>query len=309
MASDKIQRINEFLTLNHQTQTLVCENALSAVQERDDIPPLRIHTGFSGFYLVLIDKSGSETKILRVFLKAGKEIPEIFDNYSVALGLRSAFIAEQMKARAAASNSPAESGKSPAYTVQITTGTYKGKTPAQILIEKPDELTGLLRTKDWLVSNLAKYPNNQKIIDAIVDAANLLDIGELVPETNAVVPAEPDVRYPEFVIFEAGEKTISARTKDNKKIKCEVKLTYEHSRRNPWVLTIKNQDFYEDGEKKQYAGTSRYASYAMNQQEMSELMRAMKTQLDLFETMAFPSEWNWRESHKWSPDQGEPEPE
>jgi len=63
-----------------------------------------------------------------------------------------------------------EQGKSPAYTTAISAGKLKGKTPAELLLENPQENKPLLiHQKAWLESNLAKYPRNKSQIEAIED--------------------------------------------------------------------------------------------------------------------------------------------
>ncbi|WP_022754731.1 hypothetical protein [Butyrivibrio fibrisolvens] len=56
-----------------------------------------------------------------------------------------------------------------AYTYVFSTGRFKGKTAAEIINEDDGE-NRLIQQKNYLKDNLAKYPNNQKGIDAI-DAA------------------------------------------------------------------------------------------------------------------------------------------
>ena len=54
---------------------------------------------------------------------------------------------------------------SSAYTVRITTGKLKGKTPAELLIENPENKNILSEHYRFLKSNLAKYPKNQIQMD------------------------------------------------------------------------------------------------------------------------------------------------
>lgn len=72
-----------------------------------------------------------------------------------------------------------EQNLSIAYTVKFLAGNLKGKTPAQIVLENSyDEAKKLLNEQYmYLKKNVDKYPNNQKIMDAIVDANKLNEQG------------------------------------------------------------------------------------------------------------------------------------
>ena len=85
---------------------------------------------------------------------------------------------------------------SPAYSLTFLAGPYKGKSPASVAAM--DNGLQLLRDQyRQLQANLAKYPANQKLMDAINEAANLLKQGKLVAEE------EPkDIAY--SVCFKSG---------------------------------------------------------------------------------------------------------
>lgn len=71
------------------------------------------------------------------------------------------------------------SGTSPAYTTRFVTGRNHGKTPIQVLMEDPEHGRDTLNSEyTWLKENLSKYPGNQKLMDAIKDAASI-DIDSL----------------------------------------------------------------------------------------------------------------------------------
>lgn len=63
-------------------------------------------------------------------------------------------------------------GTSPAYTVRFVAGKNRGKTPAEVLAQ-PNGKDILNSEYRWLKENLGKYPGNQKIMDAIIDASKL----------------------------------------------------------------------------------------------------------------------------------------
>ena len=73
---------------------------------------------------------------------------------------------------------PLDNPSSKAYTVQISNGKLRGKTPAEALKEENGEKL-LLNQKKWLEENLDKYPKNKEQIEAIEDALNLLKNGQI----------------------------------------------------------------------------------------------------------------------------------
>lgn len=67
-----------------------------------------------------------------------------------------------------------------AYTVTITSGTLKGRTPADVLLNDGEEGKKLLNNQyTFLKNNLSKYPKNKTQMDAIVNASQLLKEGKL----------------------------------------------------------------------------------------------------------------------------------
>lgn len=66
-----------------------------------------------------------------------------------------------------------------AKSVQIPTGSMKGKTPYQVLSENAGNLDQLKKHREWIQGNLEKYPKNQQQIDAIDAAIRLLEAGKL----------------------------------------------------------------------------------------------------------------------------------
>ena len=67
-----------------------------------------------------------------------------------------------------------------AYTVTIASGSLKGRTPADVLLNDGEEGKKLLNNQyTFLKNNLAKYPKNKVQMDAIVNASQLLKEGKL----------------------------------------------------------------------------------------------------------------------------------
>jgi hypothetical protein len=72
-----------------------------------------------------------------------------------------------------------EAPESPAYTVRIASGTLKGRTPAEVLLEEANGKDLLNSQYKWLAENAAKYPKNKVQMEAIAEAAKLFKDGKL----------------------------------------------------------------------------------------------------------------------------------
>lgn len=88
---------------------------------------------------------------------------------------------------------------SPAYTLIFQLGNMKGKTPAQIVAEKDGEQR-LLAQRQYLEQNLARYPRNQKMIEAIDQAIFLKNNGTLnlnkIDNQTSIEKKQTMVLYP-----------------------------------------------------------------------------------------------------------------
>jgi len=102
-----------------------------------------------------------------------------------------------------------EAGDSPAYTVKLTAGQYKGRTPAEILMADPSATKALNEHYKWLKENLPKYKNNQRVMDAIVEAAKLFEEGKLSAET-----VTKTVNHGSIVLYKPVTKPLVRKTND-----------------------------------------------------------------------------------------------
>ena len=69
---------------------------------------------------------------------------------------------------------------SPAYTVQMFMGEFKNKTPAEVLLEDANNIDKLRAHYKQLKDNLTAYgERNQKVMDAITEAVDLMKAGKL----------------------------------------------------------------------------------------------------------------------------------
>lgn len=72
--------------------------------------------------------------------------------------------------------------KSPAYCWRFKAGIFKGKTPAEILLENPEARDELANQGNFLYKNREKYPANKEGIQAIREALDLFSQNQLKAE-------------------------------------------------------------------------------------------------------------------------------
>lgn len=199
-----------------QNQTFFVLNELVAPACEDGAEPLTMHDAtFSRFKVVIINEA-KKAASANIPVSA---MPGIFYNMEAAAR------AGEMK------KPPSENPQSPAYTVKITAGTLRGKTPAQALAEKPENKELLNNQINWLKQNLARYPGNKVQINAIQEALELYRAGHL----KKVTPAEEDT-----VIYQTGMRPLIRRKRaDGKCFVYEISVKYSAGER-PVLFEIRN---------------------------------------------------------------------
>ncbi len=133
-----------------------------------------------------------------------------------------------------------ENRNSIAYTTRFATGSFKGKSPMEVLIENGKEEGAKILNKEyqWLKSNLEKYKGNQKIMDAIV-AASKEEIPEAAAQTSAPV-----------TIIDIGCRPLTRKTREDGKCFCyEAKVIWDSSKNYP--VTVRVANYYAPVEKKE----------------------------------------------------------
>lgn len=124
---------------------------------------------------------------------------------------------------------------SPAYTVRISSGKLKGKTPAELLIESPENKNVLNEHYVFLKKNLNKYPRNRVQMEAIEEAAKLLSENKL---NKSLVSKE--VIIP---IYNPGFRPLVNKTRqDGKSFVYDIKINWHVGSKNP--VTIEVTNFY-----------------------------------------------------------------
>lgn len=174
---------------------------------------LDIHSQFSRFEFSILDYEKSKS------IKANippKDIPAIAAMTKIAL--------EKILDYKPTDNSPA-------YTTQLLAGEFKGKTPANILCTDPSKRDALKKQRDFLDKNSAKFKANKKQVEAIDDALNLFDIGELKEAADPIIPIyDKDVKIPNAKKLDENGKTFIYGIWIN----CNLAMKY------PFVIKIMN---------------------------------------------------------------------
>ena len=143
------------------------------------------------------------------------------------------------------------------YTIKITSGKLKGKTPAEVLLTDDKNIELLRNQYEWLKNNLKKYPKNKLQMDAITEAINLYKAGKLNPSQIQ--------ESKEYMIINIGIRPLIRKKREDGK--CPV---YEAS------ITYKDDDYpVEIGIKNYYAPYIKNADGTINVtvKEASDLIK------------------------------------
>lgn len=121
-----------------------------------------------------------------------------------------------------------------AFTKKFATGSLKGKSPAEVLLEDPTNGAQTLNGQyKWLKEHLEQYPKNQELMDAIVEASKL-DLSSISEETLPAASACMD-------ILDIGCRPLIRKQRaDGKCLVYEGKVTWDTSRKYPVTVTVKN---------------------------------------------------------------------
>ena len=159
------QKNNEIKTLGIDAQLSVPDNSADSKNM-----PLEMHSGFSRFKVTLIKKTQENSSFVFANIPAN-DVPFIFEKTKAAINVLT---------NGNVNSSAVNDNLSPAYIERFNMGNLKGKTPAQVLLENPDNKAELIKQGEFLSKNAEKFPANKKMIEAIKDAINLQKNGKLV---------------------------------------------------------------------------------------------------------------------------------
>lgn len=166
-----------FASIRENKSLAILAQFTRATAEKDDGMPLAVYDNdFSRFVFSGIDSENKRSNSSNI------PVREVANIFAVSE------FANTKHLEALYSNKAGENVAevtSPAYTVKITAGALRGKTPAEVLLTDPENGKNMLNNQfKWLKQNLDKYPKNQIQMDAISEAARLHKEGKL--DANAV---------------------------------------------------------------------------------------------------------------------------
>lgn len=133
-----------------------------------------------------------------------------------------------------------------AFTVQIASGMFKGKTPAQVLLENPNNLDALGKQFEWLKSNLGKNPKyetaNKRQMVAIKEAKTLFVAGKLKQSDNGQQSAQHNQQnFQSFVIYDSGFRPKTRKTRsDGMSFVYSIKIAWNFGNNYPVTIEIFN---------------------------------------------------------------------
>lgn len=131
--------------------------------------------------------------------------------------------------------------KSIAYTQKIGVGSFKGKTPVEILLNNPKNKTNLLNTAQWLKEHESGHANNKVQRQAILEAVQLLEDGKLnggiEQNKNEDVSGTKTIKVYEVV---PGHSLESTRREDGKLMTYEISISCNPANKYPYSVRIAN---------------------------------------------------------------------
>lgn len=268
------------------TKTLGMDAMLFSPKKEDELrtpaAPLEMHEGYSRFKGTLIVKTG-DTKVLTFNIPA-KSVPYIHKKTSMVIDMAlNSSVGNGEKATEA-------EGSSPAYTVRFRAGTLSGKTPAELLIESPENKAVLEKQKGFLEKNLEKFPANKTQIDAINDALKLLADGKL---SSSSVPVAKSVKP--IVIYECAPKNIKPLDEEGRYTVYQVTITYDPAMSMPVEVSVMNCYAPVDKTKGNEIVLSKAVkkqtqSIRLTEEEWYTMIDSMKATKIMFETLTYPEQ-------------------
>lgn len=204
--------------------TLAVECHMNPAKVEDEYSPQSLFGKYSRIVFSMI-RNGESVKANVNF----DELPDIRE--------RTAFARTKVYERELGVMPAAETGEALpiAYTTTFTMGPFKGRTPADVVMEDPDGNRGKLQEQyKFLRDNVAKFPMNQTIMDAITNAYELLEAGKLVKKNE---PAAASGKA--FEIYKSGYRPLTRVKREDGLCKVqEMTVMCDFGRKYPFELTI-----------------------------------------------------------------------
>ena len=275
VAIDKDVRYpRQIYSAKRETVILGIDNYLSKPDGTDKVPPLEMHSPFSRFVVTIIDKSGSETKTPKANIPAG-DVPGIVEISKLVM-------LEKLRYESSAHES-AEGELSIGYTQQILIGGFRGKTPADILLENPDDREKLLNTRKFLADKATQYASNKKQVEAIDDAVALFDVGQLKKPSGAK-------RSGVVRVYDVDHKYMRDTNDLGHRLFYSMSIVCQFGNKYPWEITIEN--VFAPGlqgpkgglvPKMDEKSSSAKCTFRMSDMEWSQLVNRIESDLRYFD--------------------------
>lgn len=275
MAIDKDVRYpRQIYSAKRETVILGIDNYLSKPDGTDKVPPLEMHSPFSRFVVTIIDKSGAETKTPKANIPAG-DVPGIVEISKLVM-------LEKLRYESSSSEA-SEEELSIGYTQQILIGGFRGKTPADILLENPDDREKLLSTRKFLADKASQYASNKKQVEAIDDAVALFDAGQLKKPPGAK-------RSGVVRVYDVDHKYMRDTNNLGHRLFYSMSIVCQFGNKYPWEVTIEN--VFAPGlqgpkgglvPKMDEKSSSAKCTFRMSDMEWSQLVNRMESDLRYFE--------------------------
>lgn len=254
------------------------DNYLSRPDETDTVPPLEMHSPFSRFVVTIVDKSGPETKTPKANIPA-HDVPGIVEISKIVM-------LEKLRSESSAHEGK-EENLSVGYTQQILIGGFRGKTPADVLLENPDSRDKLLNTRKFLADKAAQYASNKKQVEAIDDAIALFDAGKLKKQSHTK-------RGGVVRIYDVDHKYMRDTNAAGHRLFYSMSIVCQFGNNYPWEVTIEN--IFAPGlpgpkgglvPKIDEKSSAARCTFRMNDMEWSQLVNRMDADMRYFESCCY----------------------
>ena len=207
--------------------TMAVECYMTKAKIEDKITPQALFGQFTRLVFHLL-RSGTRVKANVNF----DELPDIEERTEF---VRSKIYENELSGSAVPCAQEDTSDAQPAYTTLFTMGPYKGRTPADIVLEDPEGNRAKLREQyEFLKNNADKYPRNKKIMEAIINAYNLYDSGALEKKEKSQSQGSRS-----FEIYKSGYRPQTRDKREDGKCRVqEMNVLCNIGNRYPIELTI-----------------------------------------------------------------------
>lgn len=292
--------------IKRDEKVLAIDTQLYLPNENENIPPLEIHSGFSRFVFTIVDTTGKQVITPKANILP-KEIDAICTKTNLAMQIlfnKKAGLLNTANTEVKTDNKDSDNDiySGPAYTQKLIMNKYKGKTPAQILTENPNEKDSLINTMNWLKEHLEKFPNNKFQIEAIQNAIDLFGIGEL-KSNEAKNPSKQNVANNSILIYSSPDgKHFTSKNDKNEKgysLCYKIIITFNPNMNYPFNVKISNMyapiETAKNGKKVaklSMAENTITSNLNIGENEWLYFVNHMKRTLLRFEEMNFQKQYN-----------------